>query len=132
MIAAIVCVNIGSGFCGMGIRMSEPGALQKLADGLIHSRREAISLGDNLLVYLLSMALLHLKKRSNDREAAEEPRDALHSPPLRAAQLYYLPSGPTEKTLLSLFTPLSQLRNEVDCDGTKGRITDSQEGAYQT
>jgi hypothetical protein len=43
-----------------------------------------------------------------------------------------LPSGPTEKTLLSLFTPLSQLRNEVDCDGTKGRIADSQEGAYQT
>jgi hypothetical protein len=113
--------------------MSEPGALQKLADGLTHSRGEAISLGDNLLVYLLNMALLHLKKRSNaPREAAEEPRDALQSSPLRAAQLYYLPSGPTEKTLLSLFTPLSQLRNEVDCDGTKGRITDSQEGAYQT
>ena len=45
--------------------MSELGARERLVNGLNHSRREAVSLGDELLVYLLSMALAHLKKRGN-------------------------------------------------------------------
>ena len=45
--------------------MSELGALEKLAIGLTHSRGEAMSLGDDLLVYLLTMAVTHVRKKSN-------------------------------------------------------------------
>jgi hypothetical protein len=45
--------------------MSELGALEKLVNGLTHSQREAVSLGDELLVYLLSIALAHLRKKGN-------------------------------------------------------------------
>jgi hypothetical protein len=113
--------------------MSELGALEKLAFGLTHCRREAISLGDDLLVYLLTMAISHVGKKSNAlRKAAEGAPAAQNRSPSRSAQVHELPSGPTETILTSLFTALCQFGNEVDGGGAKRRIADSQKGAYQT
>ncbi len=112
--------------------MSEIGALEKLVIGLTQSRREAISFGDDLLVYLLNMGILHLKNKSNAlREGAEGGPAAQNPSRLKSAQVYELPSGPTETILTSLFTALCQVGNEVDNGGAKRRIADSQEGAYQ-
>ncbi len=68
--------------------MSELGALEKLVNGLTHSRREAVSLGDELLVYLLSMALAHLKKRGNAVRNCTTADFSSLSP----LELYYLSS----------------------------------------
>ncbi len=92
-----------------------------------------MSLGDDLLVYLLTIALSHVRKKSNGvRETAQgalAPAAASPSPP-RSAQVYDLPNGPTETILTSLFTALSQFRNEVHYSGAERRIADSQEGVY--
>ncbi len=106
--------------------MSELGVREKLAIGLTHSREEAMSLGDDLLVYLLTMALSRVQKKSNAvREPAQgAPAAASPSPP-RSAQVYDLPNGPTETILTSLFTALSQFRNDVHHGGAKRRIADS-------
>ena len=100
--------------------MSELGALEKLAIELTNSRGEAISLGDDLLVFLLSMAILHVRKRSAACEAATSDS---------SAPVHYLPNGPTERILLSLFAQLSQFRNKVDSGCAMSRIADSHEGA---
>jgi hypothetical protein len=73
--------------------MSELGTLEKLVNGIAHSRREAISLGDDLLVYLLNMAVLHLRRRSSavcegDRKSSAPP----DSSSLTSARVYYFPS----------------------------------------
>ncbi len=110
--------------------MSELGMREKLAIELTNSRREAISLGDDLLVYLLNMAILHIRRRNSaERETAAQSLAASDSLSLRSAPGYYLPNGPTEKILLSLLAPLSQLSNIVDGGGAKVRIADSHEGA---
>ncbi len=45
--------------------MSELGVREKLTIELTHSREEALCFGDDLLVYLLSMAVLHVQKKSD-------------------------------------------------------------------
>ena len=111
--------------------MSEPWALEKLTIELMRSRGEAISLGDDLLVYLLTMAVSHVRKKSNAfREAAERACGAPERLRSRSAQVYDLPTGPTEAILTRLFTPLCQFQNEGDRGGAKRGIADSQEGAY--
>jgi hypothetical protein len=44
--------------------MSELAALEKLDIALTRSKNEAVSLGDDLLVYLMSMAILHIRRKS--------------------------------------------------------------------
>jgi hypothetical protein len=139
LIAATVCVNIGNlvlaqesiaikRFLPKGNQMPELKALEKLAVELVNCRNEAMSLGDNLLVYLLNMSILHVRKKSSAvREAAAESFLDSDSSSLRSAHVHYLPHGPTERILLSLLAPLSQIRNEVDSGCAKGRIADSQE-----
>ncbi len=90
-----------------------------------------MSLGDDLLVYLLTMAVSHVRKKSNVlREAAERGSGAPKPLPPRSAQVYDFAGGPTETILTRVFTSLCQFRNEGDRDGAKRRVADSQEGAY--
>ena len=91
-----------------------------------------MSLGDDLLVYLLTMAVTHVRKKSNALRIIAEGAPAAPNPLLpRSAQVYDLPSGPTETILTSLFTALCQFGNDVDRGGAKRGIADPQEGAYQ-
>ena len=105
--------------------MPELEALEKLAIELTDCRREAMSLGDDLLVYLLNMTIMHVRKKNG----AVKSSDATSSSSLPSAPVHFLPNGPTERTLLRLLTPLSQSRYEVDSGGAKGGIVNSHEGA---
>ena len=100
LIAAKMCVNVGyllfrqgqfiqSEFCGKGHRMSELGALQELAIALTHSRGEAMLLGDDLLVYLLTMAVTHVRKEKqcsapSSRRPRAQPQIHCCQGPLRS------------------------------------------------
>lgn len=110
--------------------MPELEPLEKLIIELTDCRREAISLGDDLLVYLLNMAILHVrKKNSAAAEAAVKPSNATSSSSPRSAAIHYLPDGPTERILLRLFASLSQSGYKVDSGGAKGGIVDFHKGA---
>jgi hypothetical protein len=87
--------------------MSNLVALENLNVQLIHSRGEAISLGDDLLVYLLNMAISHVRKKSNAICETKKKAPVSTKPSLRrSAQVYDLPDGPTEAILTKLFTAL--------------------------
>jgi hypothetical protein len=111
--------------------MSELETLEKLVIELIDCRNEAMSLGDDLLVYLLNMAIMHAKKKNSTICQADvaQSRDAAISSSLTSTPVHYLPHGPTERILLRLFTPLSQPRYEVDSGRAQRGIVDSHEGA---
>jgi hypothetical protein len=112
--------------------MSELDPLENLVFELIHCRNEAMSLGDDLLVYLLNMTIMRARKKTcavRQEDVATPQDDATSPSSLKAASVHYLPNGPTERILLRLFTPLSQPRYEVDSGRAKGGIVDSHEGA---
>jgi hypothetical protein len=48
---------------GKGVFMSDRVALEKLDIDLTRSREEAASLGDHLLTYVISMAILQVRKK---------------------------------------------------------------------
>ncbi len=113
--------------------MSELEALEKLSVGLVRVREEAVSFGDDLLVYLLNMAVSHVGKKSFSlRKAAEETNLAQLGLKPATTQVHYLPTGPTETILTTLFTALCQFGNEIDGDGAKRGVADSKKSAYQT
>jgi hypothetical protein len=70
--------------------MSELAALEEIEAGLTQNRREALSLGDDFLVFVLSVAGRHIQKKSAapPDASAGATMDSKSSAP-RTAQVYF-------------------------------------------